>query len=98
MDTLQNMQRNNIARIDVKPEVQQRYNATIQQELQSTVWNTGGCTSYYLDTNGRNSVGFPWHTLKMRSLLSRWDRNAYTIHRDRKSTRLNSSHVKISYA
>lgn len=82
MDTLRNMQRDNIARINVKPDAQQRYNATIQQELQSTVWNTGGCTSYYLDANGRNSVGFPWHTLKMRSLLNRWDRNAYQLQRN----------------
>lgn len=79
MDTLHRMQHENITRIDVKLDQQHRYNLKIQQELQSTVWNTGGCTSYYLDQNGRNSVGFPWHTLKMRSLLSRWDSNAYII-------------------
>lgn len=79
MDTLKNMRRQNITRLDVRPEVQSRYNAIVQKELQTTVWNTGGCSSYYLDASGKNAVGFPWHTMKMRSLLSRWDKHAYTF-------------------
>ena len=31
-----------------------------------TVWNAGGCRSYYLDRNGRNSTIFPGSTLELR--------------------------------
>ncbi len=38
---------------------------------------TGGCSSYYLDQNGKNSIGFPWSTYRMRQLLSRFDMASY---------------------
>lgn len=79
MDVIRQMRERGIARFDVRPQVQADYNSIVQQALQNTVWNTGGCSSYYLDVNGKNSVGFPWHTLKMKSLLRRWDRDAYDL-------------------
>ena len=41
--------------------------------LAGTVWNAGGCMSYYLDANGRNSTMFPGSTLELRRRLSRFD-------------------------
>lgn len=64
-------------RLEVRAKVQDDYNAVVQRELQGTVWNVGGCSSYYLDANGRNSIGFPWSTLKMRRLLARFDAGSY---------------------
>lgn len=78
ISALTRMRAKGYSRIDVRPEVQARYNETIQRDLQGTVWNTGGCSSYYLDKNGLNSVGFPWSTLKMRELLKEFDEGAYT--------------------
>jgi cyclohexanone monooxygenase len=45
--------------------------------LQGTVWNSGGCSSYYLDKSGFNSVGFPWNSFKMQQLLNRFDIENY---------------------
>ena len=39
--------------IEVRPEVQERYNAELERRLEGTVWNTG-CASWYLDHTGRN--------------------------------------------
>lgn len=39
-----------------KPEVQAAYNAELQQQLQRTVWNTGGCKSWYVDKFGNNTT------------------------------------------
>lgn len=77
MSALTTMREKQIARFEVRAEVQDRFNAEVQKDLQSTVWNTGGCSSYYLDKNGINSIGFPWSTLKMRELLSSFDEGSY---------------------
>lgn len=47
------------------------FNARVQAALSDTVWNRGGCTSYFIDRNGRNSTVWPWTTLAMRRQLSR---------------------------
>lgn len=44
--------------LDVRPEVQARYNEDIQQRLQSTTWNSG-CQSWYLTEDGFNATMFP---------------------------------------
>lgn len=77
MSALRKMREKKIARVEVKPEVQVAYNEKVQRDLQGTVWNAGGCSSYYLDANGRNSTGFPWSTLEMRRLLARFDIGSY---------------------
>jgi cation diffusion facilitator CzcD-associated flavoprotein CzcO len=74
---LRAMRQRKLARVEVRREVQASYNEKVQRDLQGTVWNTGGCSSYYLDANGRNSTGFPWSTLEMRRLLARFDLGSY---------------------
>ncbi len=66
IDTLKAMERDGLASADVRPEVQDAFNVEIQRRLQGTVWNAGGCRSYYLDRNGRNSTIFPGSTLELR--------------------------------
>src|SRR5271169_1182874 len=42
---------------------QDRFNDEVQRTLAHSVWNTGGCSSYYLDEHGRNTVlwgGYTW--------------------------------------
>ncbi|WP_324191912.1 flavin-containing monooxygenase [Nocardia puris] len=42
---------------------QDRYNAALQRDLAGSVWNTGGCRSWYLDEHGENRTlwpGFTW--------------------------------------
>ena len=79
VSTLTTMREQQLDRIEVKAEVQQQYNRKVQKDLQGTVWNTGGCSSYYLDKNGLNSVGFPWSTLEMQRLLKTFDADNYTL-------------------
>jgi cation diffusion facilitator CzcD-associated flavoprotein CzcO len=64
--------------MDVRPEVQAAFSAEVQQALPSTVYNAGGCSSYYLDSNGRNSFSWPWSTGRMRGRLAQFDAEAYT--------------------
>ncbi len=63
--------------IDVRREVQAAYNREVQQALSGTVYNAGGCSSYYLDRNGRNSFSWPWSTGRMRRRVGRFDPAAF---------------------
>ena len=79
LSTLQTMRDQQLSRVEVKADSQKAYNRKVQKDLQGTVWNTGGCSSYYLDKNGFNSVGFPWSTLEMQRLLKDFDAGSYSL-------------------
>lgn len=59
---LREAERNHWSSIEVRPSVERAYNEEIQRKLAGSVWNTGGCASWYLDANGRNSTIFPGFT------------------------------------
>lgn len=65
------MRRRRVAAIEPRPEVQQSYVADIDQRLAGTVWNSGGCLSWYLDANGRNSTIWPRDTWRFRRRVAR---------------------------
>ena len=44
---------------EVKPEIEAAWNRKLQARLGKTVWNAGGCKSWYLDENGRNTTIWP---------------------------------------
>jgi cation diffusion facilitator CzcD-associated flavoprotein CzcO len=44
--------------LDVRPEVQQRYNEQLQRRLAKTNWNSG-CKSWYLTEDGYNATMYP---------------------------------------
>ncbi|HEX6241980.1 MAG TPA: NAD(P)/FAD-dependent oxidoreductase [Polyangiales bacterium] len=69
-----------ITRMEVRRDAQATYNRRVQRDLTGTVWNTGGCASYYLDANGKNSVAFPWNAERMRRILARFDPENYHLY------------------
>ncbi|WP_278312740.1 flavin-containing monooxygenase [Lolliginicoccus levis] len=64
---------------ELKPEVLREFNDDIQQALERTVFNHGGCASYYLDANGKNFAAWPYSTTLMRKLLSEFDLEKYNL-------------------
>jgi cation diffusion facilitator CzcD-associated flavoprotein CzcO len=57
---LQTMQAERTAAIEVRPQVERRYNDQIQQKLGRAIWSTGGCKSWYLDPKtGKNTTLWP---------------------------------------
>ncbi|MFT4920180.1 MAG: cation diffusion facilitator CzcD-associated flavoprotein CzcO [Zhongshania aliphaticivorans] len=59
-----------IATISVDGDTSAKLNKDLQNALQGTVWNSG-CASYFIDKTGRNSVNWPWTTMKMQRRLSK---------------------------
>ena len=49
--------------------------------MDRTVWNSGGCSSWYLDANGRNTTLWPDFTWRFWGRLRRFDPDAYLISR-----------------
>ncbi len=82
IDAMETMKHNKLQTLEVKAEFQKQYNETVQNELQTTVWNAGGCSSYYLDKNGKNSIGFPWSSNRMKKILNTFDIDAYNLQKN----------------
>ncbi|OZB19603.1 MAG: 4-hydroxyacetophenone monooxygenase [Marinobacter sp. 34-60-7] len=53
------------AAMDVRHERQTRFCQTLQSRLDGTVWDSG-CTSWYLDEQGRNTINWPGFTFSYR--------------------------------
>ncbi|MGW4480845.1 flavin-containing monooxygenase [Rhodococcus triatomae] len=66
-------------RMETRTDVQAAFNADVQQALATTVYNAGGCQSYFLDVNGRNSFNWPWSTGRMVQRLNEFDERAYEV-------------------
>ena len=47
-------------------EVERAYADRMDRELAHTVWNQGGCSSWYIDSRGRNSLQWPTFTFRYR--------------------------------
>ncbi len=79
LDALHTLRRTGAAEFDVRPEAQAAYNEEIQARLETTVWNTGGCASWYFDRNGRNSIQWPGFTFEFRRRTRAFDAAAYAL-------------------
>ena len=73
------MRSRRIGAVDLRPEVEHAYNADVQEALADTVWNAGGCQSYYLDRNGRNSSIYPWSIVDLQRRTRRFDAERYEM-------------------
>ncbi len=65
--------------LEVRAQVQEDWNTELQQRLRRSVWNTGGCRSWYMDANGRNSVQWPDFTFKFRRRVDHFDPGDYLL-------------------
>ncbi|WP_111494961.1 flavin-containing monooxygenase [Marinobacter bohaiensis] len=79
IDGLKKIRDRRIGKLAVKPSVVRRHNRTVQKHLQSTVFNAGGCSSYYLDQNGRNFAAWPWSLGRLKQRLSTFRLEDYHV-------------------
>ena len=79
LDALETMERRGASQIEVRQDAYEAYNAHLQERLAGTVWNTGGCSSWYLDANGRNATIWPDFTFRYWRQTRRFDEPAYVL-------------------
>ncbi|MFI6443947.1 flavin-containing monooxygenase [Kitasatospora sp. NPDC050543] len=58
---------------------QRQWNLALQHRMSRTVWSTGGCTSWYLDGEGKNTVLWPGSTTSFRRATRRVDLAEYEL-------------------
>ena len=86
MDAIRVMEARGATRVEVRPEVQEAYNVDLQGRMGRTVWNSGGCSSWYLDVNGKNTTIYPDYTWRFRRDMRRFDVAAYELTAPAKSS------------
>ncbi|WP_345672223.1 flavin-containing monooxygenase [Streptomyces similanensis] len=65
--------------LDARPSAVNAWNRKVQERMERTVWNTGGCTSWYLDASGRNTTIWPGTTTEFRRATRRVDLAEYEV-------------------
>ena len=78
IDALRVMDRFNLATVEVRSDVMDRYNAALQRRMAKTVW-ASGCMSWYLDSGGRNRTLWPSFGAAFRTATRRFDLHAYRV-------------------
>jgi cation diffusion facilitator CzcD-associated flavoprotein CzcO len=66
-----------IATVEVRKDAQTAYNNKIQRGLRNSVWENGGCSSWYRDKFGKITTLWPGFTLRFRQQTRAFDLNAY---------------------
>ena len=73
------MRSERIAAVEARPEAQSAWNAEVQRKMEGTVWTAGGCQSWYLDRQGRNTTLWPDFTFRFRHALRHFDPGEYRL-------------------
>ncbi|MCW2777957.1 MAG: FAD-dependent pyridine nucleotide-disulfide oxidoreductase [Frankiales bacterium] len=65
--------------LEVRQAAQDRYNRELAAQLDTTVWNNGGCRAWYRDDKGKNFTLWPTHTYTFDRQMRRFDAEAYEL-------------------
>jgi cation diffusion facilitator CzcD-associated flavoprotein CzcO len=76
-DALRTLRSQGFAGTEPTQQATDRWNRSLQRRMKRTVWTTGGCSSWYLDSHGRNTTLWPRSTVDFRRRLASYDAEAY---------------------
>jgi cation diffusion facilitator CzcD-associated flavoprotein CzcO len=79
IECLRFMDRSGVGVLEVREEVQQNFNADIQRQLADTVWNSGGCASWYINAQGKNTTIWPGFTWPFRRRTRKFEPSDYRL-------------------
>ena len=76
-ECIREMDRAGVSTVEIRPEVYEEFTRETERRLDQSVWNQGGCASWYIDANGRNGVWWPGFTVDLWRRTRRFDRGNY---------------------
>ena len=76
---LEEMDQRGLESVELRREVYETYNRGVDDRLSESVWNAGGCQSWYLDANGHNNVWWPGFTWRLWQRTRRFDVDRYRV-------------------
>jgi len=74
---LQHVERSGAVAVEPLPAAQDAWNEAVQARMKGTVWTEGGCASWYMDRNGRNTTLWPDHTFRFFAAVRHFDASEY---------------------
>ncbi|MGM0450900.1 MAG: 4-hydroxyacetophenone monooxygenase, partial [Pseudomonadota bacterium] len=78
LDAINTMEQKDIDWVDVKKTTQTEYNQRLQGRLDGSIWNDGGCTSWYIHPEtGKNVALWPDFTFRFSRQTRQFDAAAY---------------------
>jgi len=77
LGALRHLEAYRLSAIEPRQEAQAAFLADVDARMRTTVWTTGGCSSWYLDRTGRNSTLWPGTTLAFKRRVARFDGSEY---------------------
>jgi cation diffusion facilitator CzcD-associated flavoprotein CzcO len=79
LGALDQMRSRGAGTVEVRQDALEAYNARLQAKLGNTVWNTGGCASWYIDAEGKNTTIWPDFTFRFWNETREFDAAAYEL-------------------
>lgn len=79
LDALRVMQERRLDAIEVRRGAMERYNDWVRRRSRRTVWLSGGCSSWYLDDEGRNTTIWPTFSFLFRRRTRRLELDDYEM-------------------
>jgi cation diffusion facilitator CzcD-associated flavoprotein CzcO len=78
MQAVRRLARGDAAWLDVRVDVQDAFNTTLQHRIRATVWSQG-CSSWYKTASGRNPINWPGFTFEYRRRTRRLNESDYHL-------------------
>jgi len=79
MDALRIMKAYGIASMAATPRANEAWNHDLKHRMRGTVWQQGGCASWYQDAHGRNTTLWPGSTIRFRRELEHVDLREFVV-------------------
>lgn len=77
LGALRYLEGRDLAAVEPTPKAQARFIRRVDARMRGTVWNQGGCMSWYLDATGRNSTSWPGSTPAFKRRVERFEPSEY---------------------
>jgi cyclohexanone monooxygenase len=77
LSALDHLDATGTTRFEVREDAQAEFNGSLQAKMARTIWTTGGCASWYLDSHGRNTTLWPSFTFAFRHITRKFDAAAF---------------------
>ena len=65
--------------IEVRKAAHEDFMAELRERQRNTIWSTGGCSSWYVDEQGRDPTNWPGYTFEYRRRIASIDERAYAL-------------------
>jgi cation diffusion facilitator CzcD-associated flavoprotein CzcO len=79
LGALDQMRSRGAGSVEVRADALKAYNDKLQAKMSKTVWNSGGCASWYIDANGKNTTIWPDFTFRFWQQTREFDAAAYEL-------------------